>query len=199
MQFGIFRITPLRKLSALLMASALLFSLVLHSSAGISDEKNSVPPPTQLPGQPALLVGVAWYPEQWPESRWEEDLKLMEAAHIRAVRIAEFAWSAMEPTEGHFEFEWLDRAIALAAKHHIISIVGTPTAAPPAWLTFKYPETLRVEVKASACNTEAAHTDLPPRPSTANSAAALRSRWRSTMGTTRTSSAGRSTTNTATR
>jgi len=146
MQFGIFRITPLRKLSALLMASALLFSLVLHSSAGISDEKNSVPPPTQLPGQPALLVGVAWYPEQWPESRWEEDLKLMEAAHIRAVRIAEFAWSAMEPTEGHFEFEWLDRAIALAAKHHIISIVGTPTAAPPAWLTFKYPETLRVEV-----------------------------------------------------
>ena len=40
------------------------------------------PLPTQIPGQNAILMGVAWYPEQWPESRWEEDLRLMEAAHI---------------------------------------------------------------------------------------------------------------------
>ncbi|MGB9031554.1 MAG: DUF4350 domain-containing protein, partial [Acidobacteriaceae bacterium] len=40
---------------------------------------------------------------------------------------------------------WLDRAIALAAKHHICVVLGTPTAAPPAWLTTKYPETLRVD------------------------------------------------------
>src|SRR5260370_19270271 len=83
-----------------------------------SDDKSSAPP-TQLPGQPALLVGVAWYPEQWPESRWEEDLKLIEAAHIRAVRIAEFAWSAMEPSESRFEFALLYRDIPLAAKRHI--------------------------------------------------------------------------------
>jgi beta-galactosidase len=37
--------------------------------------------PTQIPGQNAILMGVAWYPEQWPESRWEEDLRLMEAAN----------------------------------------------------------------------------------------------------------------------
>lgn len=101
--------------------------------------------PSQIPGQNSILMGTAWYPEQWPESRWEEDLRLMEAANIKVVRIAEFAWSTMEPSEGHYDFDWLERAIALAAKHHIVSVVGTPTATPPAWLTFKYPDTLRVE------------------------------------------------------
>src|SRR5216683_7990493 len=101
--------------------------------------------PSQIPGQDAVLLGTAWYPEQWPESRWNEDLRLMEAANIKVVRITEFAWSRMEPSEGHYDFEWLERAISLAAKHHIVSVIGTPTATPPAWLTQKYPETLRVD------------------------------------------------------
>ncbi len=81
--------------------------------------------------QPALLLGAAWYPEQWPESRWPEDLKLMEAAHIRMVRVAEFAWSRLEPRDSQFDLDWLDRAIALAAKHRIAVVIGTPSAAPP--------------------------------------------------------------------
>jgi beta-galactosidase len=101
--------------------------------------------PSQIPGHDAVLLGTAWYPEQWPESRWDEDLRLMEAANIKVVRITEFAWSRMEPAEGHYDLEWLDRAIALAAKHHIVSVLGTPTATPPAWLTLKHPEILRVE------------------------------------------------------
>ena len=74
-----------------------------------------------------------------------QDLSLMEAAHIDVVRVGEFAWSTMEPSEGNYDFGWLDRAIALAGKHHICVVLGTPTAAPPAWLTTKYPETLRVD------------------------------------------------------
>jgi len=123
------------------------FLLVLSVAAGA--QTPAVPRlgaiPTQILGQNAILMGVAWYPEQWPESRWEEDLRLMEAANLKVVRIAEFAWSRMEPSEGHYDFDWLERAISLAAKHHIISVVGTPTATPPAWLTQKYPETLRME------------------------------------------------------
>lgn len=99
---------------------------------------------TNYPNQPPLLLGAAWYPEQWPESRWNADLDLMEAAHIHVVRVGEFAWSTMEPEEGVYNFGWLDRAIAMAAKHHIAVVLGTPTAAPPAWLTEKYPQTLRV-------------------------------------------------------
>ena len=100
---------------------------------------------TSYSDKPPLLLGTAWYPEQWPESQWDHDLALMEAAHIDVVRVGEFAWSSMEPSEGNYDFGWLDRAITLAAKHHICVVLGTPTAAPPAWLTTKYPETLRVD------------------------------------------------------
>ena len=100
---------------------------------------------TSYSDKPPLLLGAAWYPEQWPESQWDHDLSLMEAAHIDVVRVGEFAWSTMEPSEGNYDFGWLDRAIALAGKHHICVVLGTPTAAPPAWLTTKYPETLRVD------------------------------------------------------
>lgn len=93
---------------------------------------------------PALLLGAAWYPEQWPESRWGKDLALMEAAHITFARVGEFAWSRMEPSEGKFDFDWLEKAVDMAAQHHIAIVLGTPTAAPPAWLTQKYPDTLRI-------------------------------------------------------
>lgn len=121
----------------------LVLSLTAFAQSPATPRSGAVP--SQIPGQNALLMGAAWYPEQWPEARWEEDLRLMEAANLKVVRIAEFAWSRMEPSEGHYDFDWLERAINLAAKHHIISVVGTPTATPPAWLTQKYPDTLRVD------------------------------------------------------
>jgi len=99
---------------------------------------------TNYANQPPVLLGAAWYPEQWPESQWNTDLDRMEAAHIHVVRVGEFAWSTMEPEEGVYHWEWLDHAIADAAAHHIAVVLGTPTAAPPAWLTEKYPQTLRV-------------------------------------------------------
>jgi len=129
--------------SLLRVASSLV--LLLSASTYVGAQANPNPIPTQIPGQNAILLGVAWYPEQWPESRWEEDLQLMEAADLKVVRITEFAWSRMEPSEGHYDLDWLERAINLAAKHHIVSVLGTPTATPPAWLTQKYPDTLRVE------------------------------------------------------
>jgi beta-galactosidase len=92
---------------------------------------------------PALLLGTAWYPEQWPESRWDADLTLMQQAGVHMVRVGEFAWSRIEPEEGKYDLEWLDHAVAAAARHNIVTVLGTPTAAPPAWLTQKYPETLR--------------------------------------------------------
>ena len=105
-----------------------------------SPHKQPLPPaPSKVP----LELGAAWYPEQWPESRWDADLTLMEQAHMHFTRVGEFAWSTMEPSEGNFQLDWLEHAIRLAEKHHIAIVIGTPTAAPPAWLTQKYPETLR--------------------------------------------------------
>lgn len=100
---------------------------------------------TAFADKPAIAVGVAWYPEQWPEDRWETDLALMKATGFNTVRIGEFAWSRMEPEEGKYDFAWLDLAIAAARRHGMMVVIGTPTAAPPAWLTQKYPEVLRVD------------------------------------------------------
>lgn len=100
---------------------------------------------TQFADKPAVAVGVAWYPEQWPESRWDVDLALMKDTGFNTVRIGEFAWSRMEPVEGQFDFTWMDRAVAAAKRHGFMIVIGTPSAAPPAWLTQKYPDTLRVD------------------------------------------------------
>jgi beta-galactosidase len=119
-------------------ALALAFAATLSYPAALQAQA------TNYEKAPPVLLGAAWYPEQWPESQWEPDLARMEAAHITFVRVGEFAWSTMEPSEGDWQWGWLDRAIAAAAKHHIYVVLGTPTAAPPAWLTEKYPQTLRV-------------------------------------------------------
>jgi beta-galactosidase len=89
-----------------------------------------------------MYFGCAWYPEHWSESRWPEDLALMRDAGMNVVRLAEFAWSRLEPEEGRYDFDWLERAIELAARFGLETVLGTPTAAPPAWLTRRYPDTL---------------------------------------------------------
>jgi len=90
-----------------------------------------------------IYYGASWYPEQWPESEWPRDLQLMREARMNVVRMAEFAWSRMEPREGEYDFGWLDRAIALAREMGLSVVLGTPTATPPAWLTTQYPDTLQ--------------------------------------------------------
>jgi beta-galactosidase len=117
---------------------AVVLALLLPAALRSQNAATSVPRP------PAILLGTSWYPEQWPESRWDADLSLMEQAGVRMIRMGEFAWSRMEPSEGQFDLDWLDRAIAAAARHHIYVVLSTPTAGPPAWLTQNYPETLRV-------------------------------------------------------
>jgi len=123
---------------SLVVLCVLVFSCLLLSAA-------PVPQTSSNQQQPGLFLGTAWYPEQWPESRWDADLQLMQNAGIHFVRIAEFAWSTMEPQEGQYNFDWLEKAVSMAQKHGIFVVMGTPTAAPPAWLTSKYPETLRME------------------------------------------------------
>ncbi len=92
-----------------------------------------------------LHIGAAYYPEHWPEERWPVDIGLMRALGLTVVRMGEFAWSTFEPAEGHFEFDWLERALALLEEAGIAAVLGTPTAAPPAWLTAAHPETLAVD------------------------------------------------------
>jgi beta-galactosidase len=91
-----------------------------------------------------LWLGSAWYPEQWPEARWEEDLRLMKAHGANVVRIGEYGWARMEPAEGEYDLDWLVRAVRLAAKYDIKVVVGTPSDTPPAWMTAKYPDVVQI-------------------------------------------------------
>ncbi|MGJ8692632.1 MAG: beta-galactosidase [Thalassotalea sp.] len=92
------------------------------------------------------MLGICYYPEHWPESMWAQDAKEMYELGLRYVRIAEFAWSRIEPVEGQYDFEWLDRAISTLAAAGLEVIMCTPTATPPKWLIDKYPSILPVDV-----------------------------------------------------
>ena len=86
------------------------------------------------------LFGTDYYPEHWPRERWAIDARMMREMGISIVRMAEFSWAKWEPAEGVFHFEDLDEAIEILAKEGIDCILGTPTAAPPAWIIQKNPE-----------------------------------------------------------
>ncbi|WP_440119025.1 beta-galactosidase [Paenibacillus sp. QZ-Y1] len=58
-----------------------------------------------------VQMGVDYYPEHWDPSLWEHDARLMADSGVRIVRVGEFAWSRMEPTDGQLEWAWLDQAI----------------------------------------------------------------------------------------
>ena len=91
-----------------------------------------------------LLLGVDYYPDQTPEALWEEDARRISEAGLTNVRLAEFAWVLMEPSEGQFDFSWLQRSLDILHHHNIAAILGTPSAAPPPWLTAKYPDVVEV-------------------------------------------------------
>lgn len=90
-------------------------------------------------------LGVCYYPEHWPEAMWAQDAREMVALGLSLVRIGEFAWSRLEPKEGQFEFEWLDRAIDTLGQAGLKVVLGTPSATPPRWVVDKFPKMLAVD------------------------------------------------------
>jgi len=92
-------------------------------------------------------TGVYYYPEAWNPEQWDRDFSKMEEMGFEFTHMAEFAWAQMEPAEGQYDFKWLDKAVELAAKHHLKVIMCTSSATPPVWLVRKYPEVL-VELPA---------------------------------------------------
>ncbi len=89
-----------------------------------------------------IVMGTCYYPEHWDESLWKNDLLRMIDSGIEVIRIGEFAWSRIEPTEGNYTFDFFDRFLEVVRETGMKVIFCTPTATPPAWLTEKYPEVL---------------------------------------------------------
>ncbi len=96
------------------------------------------------PRFPHFLHGGDYNPDQWPEEVWDEDMRLMKLANCNAMSVGIFAWSRLEPREGHYDFGWLDKVMDLLAENGAYAVLATPSGARPAWMSKKYPEVLRV-------------------------------------------------------
>ena len=75
-----------------------------------------------------------------PYDRLDKDVELMVKAGINMVRVGESTWGVMEPRDGVFEFDWLQRVLDKMNEAGIKVILGTPTYSIPAWLFRKFPE-----------------------------------------------------------
>lgn len=84
-----------------------------------------------------LLFGAAYYPEYMPYERTDKDMEMMQRAGMNVIRIAESTWSTLEPSDGVFDFSYIDRTLDAAKEAGINVIIGTPTYAVPAWLVKK--------------------------------------------------------------
>lgn len=96
-----------------------------------------------------LFYGGDYNPEQWPREVWDEDVRLMREAGVNLVTVGIFAWACLEPTEGSFDFGWLRQVLDLLGEAGIGVDLATPTAAPPPWLTTRYPDVLPVDERGS--------------------------------------------------
>ena len=92
-----------------------------------------------------MEYGVSWYPEHKTAADFQHDLDLLGASGFTVVRMAEFAWTCLEPEEGRYTFDWLDQAIDALGDRGIRSILCTPTACPPAWLSAEHPDILYMD------------------------------------------------------
>src|ERR1700712_3004907 len=73
--------------------------------------------PDWFPKKDLVTVGVYYYPERWPESQWSRDVWTIHKLGMEFVHMGEFAWYFMEPEEGKYNFDWLDKNVDLAAKN----------------------------------------------------------------------------------
>jgi len=90
----------------------------------------------------SFALAVCDYPEHVPWDQWKLYPARQREMGLSYVRIAEFAWSKMEPSEGVFNWQWLDDVVEALHADGLHVIMCTPTATPPAWLIRKHPEIL---------------------------------------------------------
>jgi beta-galactosidase len=92
-----------------------------------------------------MFYGGDYNPEQWPEEVWLDDARRMVEARVNLATVGVFAWSRIQPAEGVFEFDWLDRVIGILSEHGIGVDLATATASPPPWLSAHYPDSVAVD------------------------------------------------------
>ena len=80
-----------------------------------------------------LLYGGDYNPEQWLDRPdiLEQDIQLMQKAHVNTVTLGMFSWSLLEPEEGVYHLDWLAGIIHRLYACGIATILATPQRGPP--------------------------------------------------------------------
>ena len=76
-----------------------------------------------------MLHGGDYNPEQWLRSPeiLEKDIEYFKKAKINEVSLGIFSWAVLEPVEGEFHFEWMEKIIDRLYENGISTILATPT------------------------------------------------------------------------
>lgn len=91
--------------------------------------------------QDKVTMGVDYYPEQWPFEDMKGDMAaIKDDLGADIIRIGEFMWHELEPTDGVFNFTLMDTILQNAEDVGLEVMLGTPTATFPAWLYKKHPD-----------------------------------------------------------
>lgn len=135
-----------------------------------------------LPGLRGIGYGADYNPEQWPESTWAEDVRLMAEAGVSLVTLGVFAWAKLQPAPGGLTAGWLDRVLDLLAAAGIQVDLATATASPPAWLVTAYPEILPVTADGRRLAFGARQSYCPSAPAYRDAAADLAGRMAERYG-----------------
>ncbi len=109
--------------------------------------------------------GGDYNPEQWNESTWLKDAKLMKQAGWNIATLGVFSWAALQINEETWDFAWLDRVFEILHQNEIQVCLATSTASVPAWLTEKYPDVLTVNSKGQRLRRGGRHIFCPNSPS----------------------------------
>lgn len=94
-----------------------------------------------------MLYGGDYNPEQWldhPEIL-KKDIEMMKEAQINVVSLGIFSWSAIEPEEGRYRFDWMEERINTLYENGISVFLATPSGSRPRWMAEKYPEIRRTD------------------------------------------------------
>jgi beta-galactosidase len=68
----------------------------------------------------------------------------MQEAGVNLVSLGIFSWSRLEPEEGRYDFDWLDRIMDMLHEGGVSADLATATASPPPWMSHQHPEMLPV-------------------------------------------------------
>ncbi len=99
------------------------------------------------PKYPHLLHGGDYNPDQWLDCPdiLERDVQLMKEARINCVSVGIFAWAKLEPKEGEYQLDWLEKIVDRLYENGVYTVLATPSGAKPVWMSEKYPEIRRVQ------------------------------------------------------